>query len=291
MINTAILLAGGKGTRIGPSTLAISKHLIPIYDKPMIFYPLGVLVSLGVTKIIIVVNPDDKEKYKKLLGNGDFLNIKILYVEQKSPNGLPEAFKICENKIKGKNVIMILGDQLLYTKKNYLKNLRNIINNFKDGAQIFSYHVKNINKFGAIKKVNGKFILKEKPKSKFSNDAVIGLYAFDKDVVKYTKKLKKSSRGEYEIVDLIKKYSDIGKLRVQNLHKKKYLWQDLGSPSSLLKINKLIEKNYKLKSDTNGYIEFLAYDLGFIKKTQVINRLNIYKKNQYVKKINKLINN
>lgn len=289
MISHAIILAGGKGTRIGPGSLSTSKHLIQVYDKPIIFYTISFLIKIGLRNLIIIVNPDDERAYQKLLGNGKTIGINIKYVKQKKPNGIPEAFKICSKYILNKKVLLILGDNFLYSKNNELDKLKKNINDFKQGSKIFTYKVDDISSYGAIKKTSGKIIIKEKPKNSFSKDAIIGIYLFDKDVIKYTKKLKKSSRGEYEITDLINIYLEKKSLDIFKINKKDIFWKDLGSINSIIKAQKIVLKNYKNLKDTNGYLEYIALENKLITKKMISKRLKKLGKNEYSNKIIKLI--
>lgn len=291
MISKAIILAGGKGTRIGPGSLSISKHLIQVYDKPMIFYIISFLIKIGIRNLIIVVNPGDEKSYLKLLGNGKSFGIKIKYVKQKKPNGIPEAFKICSKYIYNKNVLLILGDNFLYPKNNNELNiLKRKIKNFKNGSTIFTFKVKDISSYGAIKEKNKKIIIKEKPNNSFSKNAIIGLYLFDKNVAKYFKKLKKSNRGEYEIIDLIDIYLTKKLLDIYKINKQSFTWMDLGSITSIIKAQKIVSKNYQNLKDTNGYLEYIALENKLIEKKMVLKGLKKYGKNEYSNKILKLIN-
>jgi len=290
MISKAIILAGGKGTRIGPSTSSISKHLIPIFDKPMIFYSLGFLIRLGIKDIIIIVNTKDKSQYQSLLGNGKFLNIKITYIVQKKPNGLPEAFKITASKIKNKNTLLILGDTFLLSRNNYFNIIKKKINNFYSGSLIFTYQVKDITKFGAIKKKGKQLIIKEKPDQNFSKKAIIGIYVFDQEVIKYSKSLKKSARGEYEITDLINVYLKKNKLKILDLKKNDLIWRDLGNAESVLNASNLVKRKYNKKSLIDGYLEYLAYREGIILKKNALASSLLSNVNFYSSKSKKLLN-
>ncbi len=290
MISNAIILAGGKGTRIGPGSLSTSKHLIQVYDKPIIFFTISFLLKIGVTNLIIIVNPDDKKSYIKLLGNGKSFGIKIKYINQKKPNGIPEAFKISSKLIYNKNVLLILGDNFLYPKNNNLIVLKRKINNFKNGSTIFTVKVKDVSSYGAIRIKKQKITIKEKPNNSFSKNAIIGLYLFDKNVTKYAKKLKKSKRGEFEITDLLDIYLQKKLLDVCKISKQNFFWMDLGSIKSIIKAQKIVLKNYNNLKDANGYLEYIALENKLITKKMALKRLVRYGKNEYTDKIFKLIN-
>ena len=213
MIKKGIILAGGMGTRMSPLTKAVNKQLLPIYDKPLIFYPLSILMLANIRDILIIVNKGQLDQYKKILPDGDNLGVKISYKEQDKPRGLPDAFIIGEKFIKNNNVALILGDNFFYGQ-NLTKNL---INNSKleDGARVLLHQVLNPELFGVAKLNNQKKIIyiKEKPKKFVSNYAITGLYFFDRNVVKYSKKLKPSKRGELEITDLLNMYRKKKKIK------------------------------------------------------------------------------
>ena len=228
MITKGIILAGGTGSRMSPLTKAVNKQLLPIYDKPLIFYPLSILMLAKIKDILIIVNKGQLEQYKKIIPNGDNLGIKITYKEQDKPRGLPDAFILGEKFIEKKSVAMILGDNFFYGQ-----NLSSILLNsskIKDGAGILLHKVQNPELFGVAKIDKNKKItlIKEKPKKFISNDAITGLYFFDKNVVNYAKKLKPSKRGELEIIDLLMKYKNKNKLKA-NFIGRGGAWLDTGS--------------------------------------------------------------
>ena len=205
MINKGIILAGGSGTRLSPLTKAVNKQLLPIYDKPLIFYPLSILMLANIKNILMIVNPNQIDNFKSLLGDGKRFGIKIQYKIQKKPRGLPDAFILGKNFIKKDNVALILGDNFFYGQSLTYKLEKSLLHS--DGARIFLKKVKMPENFGVVKIVNNRIIkIVEKPKKFISNYAVTGLYFFDNNVVKYAKKLKPSKRGELEILDLIMKY-------------------------------------------------------------------------------------
>ena len=206
MIDKGIILAGGKGTRMSPLTKAVNKQLLPIYDKPLIFYPLSILMLAQIKNILIIVNKGQLDQYKKIIPNGDNLGINITYKEQDTPKGLPDAFILGEEFIQKSNVALILGDNFFYGQ-NLTSNLINSAK-LKKGAKILLHKVTNPELFGVAKLDNKNKIIniKEKPKKYISDFAITGLYFFDNNVIEYSKKLKPSKRGEIEIIDLLSKY-------------------------------------------------------------------------------------
>ena len=228
MISKGIILAGGIGSRMSPLTKAVNKHLLPIYDKPVIFYPLSVLMLSGIKDILIVVNKGEKNQFKKILPNGENLGIKITYAEQNSPKGLPDAFIIAEKFIGKENVALILGDNFFYAQ-SLTKKLKECVK-LSNGASVILHPVKNPSSYGiaSINRKNKITKIIEKPKKNFSNLAVTGLYFFDNKVVQFSKKLKPSKRNELEIVDLLNKYKKNKKLNAHFLGRGG-AWLDTGS--------------------------------------------------------------
>ena len=228
MIKKGIILAGGKGTRMSPLTKAVNKQLLPIYDKPLIFYPLSILMLAKIKEILIIVNEGQLEQYKKIIPNGNNLGIKIVYKEQPTPKGLPDAFIVGEEFIGKDNVALILGDNFFYGQ-NLTKNLINS-SRLKKGAKVLLHKINKPELFGVAKINNKKKIisLKEKPKKYISDLAITGLYFFDNKVVEYSKKLKPSKRGEIEIVDLLNKYKKSKNLYADFLGRGG-AWLDTGS--------------------------------------------------------------
>jgi len=228
MIKKGIILAGGLGTRMSPLTKAINKQLLPIYDKPLIFYPLSILMLAGIRDILIIVNQDQLPQFRKILPDGNNLGIKINFAQQKYPRGLPEAFIIGEKFIGKSNVALILGDNFFYGQ-SLTENLRNCTK-LQSGAKIFLHPVTNPSQYGVIKINKKNKILKivEKPKKYLSNFAITGLYFFDNQVIKYSKSLKPSKRNEVEIVALLKKYNEKNKLSVEFIGRGG-TWIDTGS--------------------------------------------------------------
>jgi len=228
MIRKGIILAGGAGTRMSPLTKAVNKHLLPIYDKPVFFYPLSILMLSGIKNILIIVNKGQLNQFKKILPNGDNLGIKISYAEQRSPRGLPDAFLIGEKFIARDNVALILGDNFFYGQ-SLTKKLKECTK-LKSGARIFLHPVNNHSMYGVAKVNKNKKVIRiaEKPKKYLSNLAITGLYFFDNKVINYSKKLKPSKRGELEIVDLLSKYKAKNKLAAEFIGRGG-AWLDTGS--------------------------------------------------------------
>ena len=248
MIKKGIILAGGKGSRLGPLTKATNKQLLPLYDKPLIFYPLSILMLAKIRDILIITNPNEDINFKKILGDGSNFGIKIQYLEQPKPNGIPEAFIIGEKFINKQNIALILGDNFFYGQ-GFTKRLREQIK-IKSGSTIFTYKVNNPQDYGIVKIKNNKILnITEKPKKSKSNLAITGLYFFDKRVVNLSKKLKPSKRKELEIVDLLKRYLKIKKLKFQFMGRGS-AWLDTGNTENLFETSQFIsniEKRQGLK--------------------------------------------
>lgn len=289
MIKKGIILAGGIGSRMSPLTKAVNKHLLPIYDKPVFFYPLSVLMLSGIKDILIVVNKGEQYQFKKILPNGKNLGIKITYAEQKSPRGLPDAFLIAEKFIAKENVALILGDNFFYGQglSEILKKSFNI----KSGARIFTYPINNPQNFGIVEKVNGgkKLRIIEKPKKTRSNLAITGLYVFDKNVVKYSKTIKTSKRKETEIVDLINIYNKKNKLKVTDLGRGS-TWLDTGTIESLLAASNYVQVVEERQKYKIACLEEIAFSKGWIKKKNINNRIKFYGPCNYSKYLKELIN-
>ena len=287
MIRKGIILAGGKGTRMSPLTKAVNKQLLPIYDKPLIFYPLSILMLAKIKDILIIVNKGELKQYKKILPDGKNLGIKITYIEQSKPRGLPDAFILGEKFIGKSNVALILGDNFFYGQ-----NLSNqLLDNIKlsKGAKIILHKVIKPELYGVAKinKKNQVLNIKEKPKKFLSNLAITGLYFFDNNVVKYAKQLKPSKRGELEIVDLIMKYKKGNKLSA-DLIGRGGAWLDSGSIEDFYKTSSFVSAIQNRQGFKIACLEEIALNYGWIKKKQIQNAIKFYgncEYSQYLKKL------
>ena len=282
-----IILAGGLGSRLYPLTQTTSKQLLPVYDKPMIYYPLSILMLAGIRNIALITSKNYINDYKKLLGTGKQLGISIKYLVQKNPNGLPEAFKISEKFIKNESVCMILGDNIFYGAEFVSKHIMPNLN--KENNTIFTYHVANPSEFGVIQLDQKDNILSisEKPKKPKSNLAITGLYIFDKNVSSYAKLLKKSKRGETEIIDLIKMYHKKNNLHVEKISRG-IAWLDTGTHQNLVDASEFIKTIEKRQGLKIGCIEEIALSNKFITKktlTETIAKMNKSEYRDYLSKI------
>ena len=289
MITKGIILAGGMGTRMSPLTKAVNKQLLPIYDKPLIFYPLSILMLAKIRDILIIVNKGQLEQYKKILPNGKNLGLNISFIEQEKPRGLPDAFILGEKFIGKKNVALILGDNFFYGENLTLK-LQSCAK-LKVGAKILLHSVQKPELFG-VAKLNSKnkiIQIKEKPKKFVSNYAITGLYFFDNNVVKYAKKLKPSKRGELEIIDLIKKYKKINKLSSDFIGRGG-AWLDTGSIEDYYKTSAFVQAIEDRQGLKIACIEEIALLNKWIKKKEVYKQIKFYgncKYSDYLKKISR----
>lgn len=275
-----IILAGGAGTRLYPLTKSISKQIIPIYDKPMIYYPLSVLMLAGIREILIISTPEEIHLYENLLGDGSELGIQLSYEVQPSPDGLAQAFIIGEQFIGDDNVCMILGDNIYY---GY--NFSSILNNaakLEDGAIVFGYYVNDPERYGVVDfDENGKVLsIEEKPEQPKSNYAVTGLYFYSNDVVEKAKSLKPSARGELEITDLNRLYLNEQRLNVELLGRG-MAWLDTGTHESLLQASNFISTIEKRQGLKIACIEEIAYNKGYIDQQQLLELGKKLEKNQY----------
>jgi glucose-1-phosphate thymidylyltransferase len=287
MIKKGIILAGGKGSRLSPLTKIFNKQLLPLYDKPMIFYPLSVLMLAGIRDILIITNPNEDTQFKKVFQDGEDLGIKISYVEQKKPNGLPEAFIIGEKFINNSDVALILGDNFFYGQ-GFGETLRKR-SKHKSGVTVFTYQVNNPEKYGIIEIKNKKIInIVEKPKKSKSNLAITGLYFFDKNVTNFSKRLKPSKRKELEIVDLLKQYLKIRKINIEYLGRGSS-WLDTGTIENLFETSQFISNIEKRQGLKIACLEEISLNNNWISKKQIENRINFYGDCDYSKYLKKLI--
>ena len=281
MIKKGIILAGGMGTRMSPLTKAVNKQLLPIYDKPLLYYPLSILMLAKIKDILIIVNKGQLEQYKKLIPNGKNLGLKITFKEQDKPRGLPDAFILGEKFIDNSNVAMILGDNFFYGQ-NLSKLLFNCAK-LKNGAKIILHSVQNPELFG-VAKINKqtKKILKitEKPKKFVSNHAITGLYFFDKKVVKIAKKLRPSKRGELEIIDLINDYKKNNRLSAEFIGRGG-AWLDTGSISDYYKTSAFVQAIENRQGLKIACIEEVAFLNGWIGKKEIKNQIKFYGNCEY----------
>lgn len=283
-----IILAGGSGTRLYPLTRAASKQLMPVYDKPMIYYPLSTLMLAGIRDILIISTPQDLHRFQELLQDGSEFGIKLSYAEQPSPDGLAQAFIIGEEFISDDSVALILGDNI-YHGSGLSKMLQKAASK-ESGATVFGYHVKDPERFGVVefdqdmKAVS----IEEKPEQPRSNYAVTGLYFYDNDVVEIAKSIKPSPRGELEITDVNKAYLDRGDLSVE-LMGRGFAWLDTGTHESLLEASQYIETVQRMQNVQVANLEEIAYRMGYISREDVLALAQPLKKNEYGQYLLRLI--
>lgn len=275
-----IILAGGTGSRLYPATEIICKQLLPIYDKPMIYYPLSTLMLAGIKEILIISTPEDTSKFEQLLGDGSELGLSLEYKIQQAPNGLAEAFIIGEEFIKNDSVCLVLGDNIFYGH-DFAKMLQNA-SNLKSGAEVFGYYVQDPERYGVVEfDTNGTVIsLEEKPEKPKSQYAVVGLYFYDNSVINIAKSIKPSERGELEITSINQEYLRLNSLKVKIMGRG-HAWLDTGTHNSLLEASNFV----KLLEDRQGLkiacIEEIAYRMKYIDKPQLLKLANKYKNNCY----------
>ena len=287
MIKKGIILAGGMGTRMSPITKAVNKQLLPIYDKPLIFYPLSILMLAKIKNILIIVNKGQLGQYKKIIPDGKRFGIKISFLEQDKPRGLPDAFILGENFIKKDNVAMILGDNFFYGQS--LSKMLNHCTKVKNGAKVVLHRVINPENFG-VAVVKGKKIIsiKEKPKKFISNLAITGLYFLDNTVVKFAKQLKPSKRNELEIVDLLNKYKKQNKLSAEFLGRGG-AWLDTGSIEDFYKTTNFVSAIENQQGFKIACLEEIALNNKWIKKKDVVKAIKFYGNCEYSKYLKKII--
>ena len=287
MIKKGIILAGGHGTRMSPLTKAVNKQLLPIYDKPLIFYPLSILMLAGIRNILIIVNKGQLDQFKKILPNGNNLGIKIKYAEQLHPKGLPEAFIIGEKFIKKDNVALVLGDNFFYGQ-SLGKKLRQCLT-LKRGAKVFLHPVANPSLYGVAKVKGTKIVnIQEKPKKYISNLAITGLYFFDNAVVEYSKKLKPSKRKEIEIVDLLKKYLKNKTLKAEFLGRGG-AWLDTGSINDFYDTTSFVSALENRQGLKIACLEEISLNNKWITKKQILDSIKFYGNCSYSNYLRKLI--
>ena len=288
-----IVLAGGSGTRLYPLTIGVSKQLLPIYDKPMIFYPISVLMLAGIRDVLLISTPDDIAGYKRLLKDGSQLGINITYAEQPSPDGLAQAFIIGEEFIGNDDVCLVLGDNIFYGQ-GFSPKLKSAVNQAKSGmgATVFGYEVKDPQRFGVVDfdEHNKALSIEEKPEKPKSNYAVTGLYFYDNSVVDIAKKVKPSHRGELEITCVNNTYLQQGNLNVEVLGRG-FAWLDTGTHESLLEAAQFVETIEKRQGYKVACLEEIAYSNGWLSKEQVLKAGNLMSKNSYGQYLIELVSN
>ena len=286
MINKGIILAGGSGTRLSPLTKAVNKQLLPIYDKPLIFYPLSILMLANIKNILMIVNPGQIENFKSLLGDGKRFGIKIQYKIQKKPRGLADAFILGKNFIKKDNVALILGDNFFYGQSLTDKLEKSLTHN--KGARIFLKNVKKPENFGVAKIVNKRIKkIVEKPRKFISDYAITGLYFFDNEVVNYAKKLKPSKRGEIEITDILNIYKNNENLSYEHIGRGA-IWSDAGKIEDMTNISSFVESVEKVQSIKIACLEEIALSKKWINKKTISKNINFYGNCDYGNYLKKL---
>lgn len=286
-----IVLAGGNGTRLYPITKGISKQLMPIYDKPMIYYPLSVVMLAGIKEILIITTPHDHQDFVKLLGDGSELGIRLEYIIQPSPDGLAQAFILGEEFLGGDDVCLVLGDNIFYGHGLTSLLAKSIINTTENNATVFGYYVSDPCRYGVVEFDDGGNVvsIEEKPKEPKSNYALVGLYFYPNDVVSKAKNVKPSERGELEITTLNQIYLNENRLKVE-LMGRGYAWLDTGTHESLLQASSFIQTIENRQSLKIACLEEIAYDMGYISKEKLLELAQPLIKNQYGQYLINLVN-
>ena len=289
MNTKGIILAGGSGTRLYPITKGVSKQLLPIYDKPMIYYPISVLMLAGIQDILIITTPEDKESFERLLGNGSQFGVRLQYAIQPSPDGLAQAFIIGEDFIGDSNVCLVLGDNIFYGQ-GFTPMLKQAVARAK-GATVFGYQVKDPERFGVVEFDEQKraISLEEKPTQPKSNFAVTSLYFYDNDVIQIAKEVKPSDRGELEITTVNQMYLERGDLNVELLGRG-FAWLDTGTHASLLEAAQFVETLEKRQGYKVACLEEIAFNQGWLSKEQVLQIGQSMSKNDYGQYLISLVN-
>ena len=285
-----IILAGGEGSRLYPITLSTSKQLLPVYDKPMIYYPLSVLMLAEIREILIISSPNYLKSYQNLLGDGSNLGISLDYLTQNKPNGIAEAFIIAENFLKDSNVCLVLGDNIFYGA--HFRDKLHKAKKRKKGATIFCYHVNDPSRFGVIEFDTKKKVLsiEEKPKKPKSNFVITGLYFYDNDITKIAKTLKPSKRNELEITDINKYYLNLNSLYVENLDRG-FAWLDTGTHDALLEASQFIQTIEHRQGLKIACLEEIAYNNGWIDYNQITNISHKLQNTSYGQYLKHILNN
>ena len=275
-----IVLAGGSGTRLHPITKGVSKQLLPVYDKPMIYYPISVLMLAGIREILVISTPDDIAGYQRLLGDGDDFGLTIKYAVQPSPDGLAQAFILGEEFIGDSNVALVLGDNIFYGQ-HFTDNLKAAVAKCS-GATVFGYHVKDPERFGVVEFGEGGkvFSIEEKPSKPKSNYAITGLYFYDNDVVRIAKSIQPSQRGELEITDVNKAYLSKGDLNVELLGRG-FAWLDTGTHDTLMDAGKFVQTVEHRQGLKVACLEEIAFNNGWLSKSDLLNQAEKLKKKNY----------